>query len=83
LVIANKTSGTPEAWRLAIGLVLAAMDDDSEAFEELLDGVPRPLLDGAVADLAVIATRVWLGAATTPADARDGLAILALTLAGE
>lgn len=82
-MIRNEVSGTPDAWRLAIGLVLAAMDDDSEAFEALLDGVPRPLLDGAVADLADIAVRVWLGAAETPAAAREGLTIIAMELAAE
>jgi hypothetical protein len=82
-VIRTETSGTPEAWRLAIGLVLAAMDDNSEAFETLLDGMSGPLLEGAVVDLALIATRVWLAAAKAPAEAREGLAILALTLAGE
>jgi TP901 family phage tail tape measure protein len=83
LVIRTETSGTPEAWRLAVGLTIAAMDDDPEAFKALLDGVPRPLLEGVVADLADIAIRVWLQAAETPAAARDGLAMIAMDLAAE
>jgi hypothetical protein len=82
-VIRTETSGTPEAWRLAVGLTIAAMDDDPEAFKALLDGVPRPLLEGVVADLADIAIRVWLQAAETPAAARDGLAMIAMDLAAE
>lgn len=74
-------SGMPAAWRLAIGLVIAAMDDDQEAFGVLLDGVPRPLLEGVVADLADIAVRVWLGAAESPAAAREGLTMIAMDLA--
>jgi hypothetical protein len=82
-VIRTETSGTLEAWRLAIGLVIAAMDGEQEVFETLLESVPGPVLEGVVVDLAIIATRVWLGAAETPAAAREGLAILALEVAAE
>jgi hypothetical protein len=82
-MIRTEASGTPEAWRLAIGLVLAGMDGDQKAFETLLEGVPRPLLEGAVADLVDLATRVWLGAAESPAAAREGLTMIAMDLAAE
>jgi hypothetical protein len=80
-VIRTETSETPEAWRLAVGLVIAAMDGEQEAFETLLAGVPGPVLEGAVAALATIAVRVWLGAAESPAAAREGLAMIAMELA--
>jgi hypothetical protein len=82
-MIRTETSGTPEAWRLAVGLVAAAMDGDQEAFDLLLEDVPEPALQGVVADLATMVTRVWLAAAKTPADARGALKIFALEVAAE
>ena len=82
-MIATEASGTPEAWRTAVGLVIAAMDDDQEAFSALLEGVPGPVLPGVVVDMAIVCTRVLLAAAESPAAARDGLAIFALEVAAE
>jgi hypothetical protein len=80
-VIRTETSGTPEAWRTAVGLVAAAMDDQQEAFDMLREGVPEPVLAGVIADLAIIVTRLLLATAESPAAAREGLAIYALQVA--
>ena len=82
-MIRTEASGTPEAWKLAVGPVTAAMDGDQEAFSLLLEGVPEPVLQGVVADLTIMTTRVWLAAAKTPADARGALKIFALEVAAE
>jgi hypothetical protein len=82
-VITTEASGTPEAWQTAVGLVAAAMDDQQEAFDLLLKGVPEPVLAGVIADLAIICTRLLLGTAESPAAAREGVAIFALQVAAE
>jgi len=80
-VIRTDASGTQEAWQLAVGLVAAGLDGDQEAFDVLLSGVPEPVLQGVIADLTIMTTRVWLAAAKSPDDAREGLKIFALEVA--
>lgn len=80
-MITTEASGTPEAWRTAVGLVAATLDDDQTAFDVLLDGVPEPVREGVTAVLAIICTRLLLGTAESPAAAREGVATFALQVA--
>lgn len=80
-MITTETSGTPEAWRTAVGLVAATMDDDQTAFDVLLADVAEPVRAGLIAALAIICTRLLLATAETPAAAREGVALFALQVA--
>lgn len=73
-MITTEASGTPEAWR-------TAMDDDQEASDVLLEGVPEPARAGVIADLAIICTRLQLAGAESSAAAREGVALFALQVA--